>query len=309
MALGTAALVLAGTFVAAAPAQAVTYGDRGSTRIYFGGSSYNSVDTYKASGLVRGGGTAVSVKFAYKTRYYGSPSKPKKSTMTLQRKVGSGKWKTITKIKPKATSNQTITAEIPGYVVPAGVASQTVQYRVKVKKSGKIVKGDTSTPIKIKYENQAAYTDLAAIAYAAMAAYCPTASVRVDPTLSDRGRAGEFSAQKGISVDDSLATYTPEYQASVALHECAHMKQFYNWGASYKGDKKMTAAATAIYVNDQNPADPASTPPVVGAFDPVEHSADCASFAINPLGYLGYGGFCNQGELDAGVRLMQGSRF
>ena len=307
IAIGTAVLVLATTLVGATPAQAATWGQTGTTKIHFYGSSRNQVDTYSAKGIVRGSGAAVSLKWQYKAPYYVKQTLPKNSTITLQRKVSS-KWFTIKSIKPKKTSRQTITAEVPAYTVPAGVASQTVQYRVKVRKSGKVVSGDTSTVIKIKYENQAMYTGLALTSYQAMAAYCPTASVRIDPTLASRDRAGEFNRLKGIFIDPSVATYTPEYLASVALHECAHMHQFYNWGASYVGDAKMRKSLAKTYVNDTNPDPAVPTPPVVGTFTPVEHSADCASIAINPAGYLGYGGYCNPTELAAGVALMQGQR-
>jgi len=310
MAIGTAAIVLASTFVGvAAPASAAPrWGQSGTTKVYFHGSSGNRVDTYNASGIVRGSGAQVSVKFYYKVRFYGSPSKPKNSTLSLQRKV-SGKWHTIKSIKPKRTSGYSITAEIPPYFVPAGVPAQTVQYRVKLKKSGKIVQGDTSTPIKIKYENQSMYTGFAYAIYASIAQFCPTASVRIDPTLASNDRAGQFSTQKGISIDPTVESYTVEKQQGVGLHECAHMKQFYNWGASIAGDKKAAAASAALFINDINPDPNVPTDPVVGAFDPYEHAADCASHALQPAGYLGYGGYCNPNELAAGQRLMSGSRY
>jgi len=307
MAIGTAALVFAATLVGATPANAATWGQYGTTKVYFLASS-NLVDTYNASGIVRGSGAQVSVKFQYKVRYFGSPSKPKNSSLSLQRKVG-GKWHTIKSIKPKRTSRYSITAEIPPYFVPAGVPVQTVQYRVKIKKSGKIVQGDTSSPIKIKYENQSMYTGFTLGIYNAIAPYCPTAAVRIDPTLSSRDRAGEFSNQKGISIDPTVESYPIAEQQGVALHECAHMKQFYNWGASYIGREKAEAASAALFVNDINPDPNAPTDPVRGAFDPYEHAADCASHSLQPAGYLGYGGYCNPNELAAGYRLMGGFRY
>jgi hypothetical protein len=305
--LGTAVLVLATTLVGALPAQAASYRERGDTKIAFYGSSRQQVDTYSAKGIVRGSGAAVSLKWQYRAPFYIKQTLPKNSTISLQRKVNS-KWFTIKSIKPKKTSRQTITAEIPAYTVPAGVPSQIVKYRVKVKKSGKVIKGDTSGTITIKYENQSMYTGLALTQYQAMAPYCPTATVRIDASLASRDRAGEFNRLKGIYIDPTVSSYTPAYQASVALHECAHMRQFYNWGASYVGDAKMKKSLAKTYVNDVNPDPAVPTPPVVGTFDPIEHSADCASIAINPGGYLGYGGYCNPTEQAAGVALMQGQR-
>lgn len=301
VAIATVILMFLSLIVGATPANAA-YGDY--TKFSFL-HKYNAVDTYSAAGIVRGSGAAVSIKSYYTWRAIGGFKKPK---IVVQRKIGK-KWITQKSVKVKFTSQYSVTAEIKAYKVSSKKAKQKVQYRFKSFKSSKkhIITADTSKVFKITYENQAAYTGLAAAMYSGMAAYCPTATVRIDGSLAEESHAGEYSIYKGIFIDPSVGTYSPANQLSVALHECAHMKQFYNWGASYKGDLKMQRAAENIYINDTNPAGP--TQPVEGTFKAIEHSADCASIALNPGGYLGYGGYCNQAELDAGVRLMQGQRF
>jgi hypothetical protein len=302
VAIATIVLMFVSLIVGATPANAAT-GDY--TKFSFYGSKYNLLDTYEAKGIVRGSGAAISIKSYYSWRAVGGFKKPK---IVVQRKLGK-KWITQKSVSVKFTSRYSVTAEIPGYTVSPTKAKQKVQYRFKSFTSAKkhIITADRSSAFKVTYENQAAYTGLAASIYGGMAAYCPTATVRIDGSLDDAGHAGEYSIFKGIFIDPTVASYTPEYQLSVALHECAHMKQFYNWGASYKGDAKMERAAKKIYVADPDPTGASAA--YKEPFKAIEHSADCASIAINPAGYLGYGGYCNQAELDAGVRLMQGKRF
>jgi len=302
VAIATVILMLVSLIAGATPANAAR-GDY--TKFSFMDSRYNTLDTFSPKGIVRGSGASVKISTAYTYRVVGKFKKPK---VVVQRKIGK-KWITQKNVKVVYTTNYGVTARIPAYTVPAGVVKQKVQYRFKSFKSAKkrIITADKSSAIKVTYENQAAYTGLAAAMYSGMAAYCPTATVRIDASLAADNHAGEYRIDKGIFIDPSIANYPPAELLGVALHECAHMKQFYNFGGTYKGKLKEKRAADNIFVADPDPT--GASPEYLQPFESREHAADCASRAINGGGYLGYGGYCNQVELDAGKRLMLGLRY
>ena len=96
------------------------------------------------------------------------------------------------------------------------------------------------------------------------------------------------------------------------------MRQFYSYGATYKGWEKAEKGAARVYSNDVNPDPAIPTPPSRGkisdgdgpGFDAIEHGADCAQLAITQTGYLGYGGYCNPNEIaEGGALLLTGSKY
>jgi hypothetical protein len=303
IALSTTVLLIAGVFAGAAPASAASV----SYKVYL---KFPLIDGYNKSSILRGsgsGGDTLKVSMQFRYRAY-SEQKAPKPKVTLQRKVGK-KWTTIK--TAKKGSNYSFSAKLPAYTVKAGKAKQVVKYRFKSTKSASrhVINTDYSKTFTVTYENQSLYTGLAAQVYQQLAPFCPAVAVRVDSGLAADQHAGEFIWTRGITVDPTIASYSPTDLRAVALHECAHYKQFNNFGASYTGDKKAQKASEKIFTNDVDPATGQPTSPVIGGFNPYEHAADCASHAVEPAGYLGYGGYCNPNELAAGLRLMQGKKY
>lgn len=166
-----------------------------------------------------------------------------------------------------------------------------------------------SSTVKVIYENQKFYKGLSKVIYNYMRPYCPASAVR---TVSmGEGEAGEYLiGELLIHVDKQQVHQPKRYLRTVALHECAHEHQYTNWGDS-ADDAPMTAAMKKNFINDKTSKWimlPPSGNGFGGKFNPIEHAADCAALAINPKGYLGYGGYCNPKELKAGKRLLLGAR-
>ncbi|MFT4123756.1 MAG: hypothetical protein QM635_07990 [Microbacteriaceae bacterium] len=298
IALGTVALLVTGVLAGAAPAQAAS---STSYRLYLEG---RIIDGYSKATIIRGSGASGdTLKVWVKYRYWGANTTPR-AAVTLERKVGSGAWTTIK--RATRSSKYYYSAKLPKYTVPAGVASQTVKYRFTSAKSASrgITNTDHSKTFTVKYENQALYTGFAATMYSYLQSYCRTVAVHIDSGLSETGYAGEYQIMRGITINPEVESYSAAYQEGIALHECAHYHQFANFGKSATGLQRSDRLAAKIFVNDVNPDTGQPDSPVVGTFDPVEHAADCASHAVQPAGYLGYGGYCNAQELAAGYALL-----
>jgi hypothetical protein len=297
IALATSLAVGAGLLGGAAPAEAASF----HASFHF---KYQAIDGYKKRTLIRGSGSGGdTLKSGFVFHWYGSYHVPKPK-VTVQRKVGK-KWITLKSVHVKYGSQFTVSAKLPVYTVPAGVAKQKVLYRFKSTKSKKkhVDNTDYSRAFGVTYENQAMYTGFAAQMYSYLAAYCPAVAVHVDASIGANDHAGEFLWSRGITIDPSIATYSLENMQAVALHECAHDHQFFNFGASATGDKNAEAASKKIFIDDVDPANPTASPSIK-PFDPYEHAADCASHSVQPAGYLGYGGYCNPTELAAGHALL-----
>ncbi|CAN5326249.1 hypothetical protein BH11ACT2_BH11ACT2_11670 [soil metagenome] len=305
IALTTTVAVAAGLLVGAVPANAAT--SHHST-FHF---KYQIIDGFEKRTLIRGSGSGGdTLTNAYRWASWGTTHSPK-PTVTLQRKVHA-KWITQKSVKVTYGGHYTVSAKLPAFRVSAGVAKQKVLYRFASVKSARkhITNSDHSRAYGITYENQAMYSGFQAQMYGYLQQYCASVALHIDASVGQRDHAGEFAWSRGVAIDPSIANYPVESLQGVALHECAHAHQFYNFGASYAGTVKAQKASAAIFVNDPNPDSAAPPSPVVGGFDAFEHAADCASHSVQPAGYLGYGGYCNPGELDAGNRLLTtGSRY
>lgn len=299
--LSTIVLLIAGVLGGAAPAQAAS----GSYKVIL---KYSVVDGFAGRSIVRASGAVGDVlETRMKYYWYGVDKRPE-AQVVVQQLVGK-KWKNIAKAKRSGKFG--FTYALPAHTVDPAVPAESIHYRFVSKKSAKhhILNKDTSKVFTVTYENPAFYTGLAAQVYAYSSAYCPTVAVHEDAAIAEAGHAGEFLWSKGISVDPAIASYAPQDLQAVALHECAHFHQFYDFGNSYKGDKVAQKNAPAVFVNDVNPATGAPDSPVSANWEPYEHAADCASHAVQPAGYLGYGGYCNPTELAAGLALIQGGTY
>jgi hypothetical protein len=302
LALATAVAVVAGMLASAAPAEAATSHH---ARFTF---KYQAIDEYSKRNIIRGSGSSGDTLTNYYAFYWHGSYFSPKPKVTLQRKVGT-KWATMKNVTVRFGKHFTVSAKLPAYTVPAGVASQKVLYRFHSTKSKKkhVDNSDYSSAYGVVYENPAMYTGFAAQMYGYLAPYCSTVAVHVSTAVAKRDHAGEFLWSRGITIDPAIANYTAPQLQGVALHECAHAHQFANFGKTARGSIEEAEAAMKIFVPDVNPDPNAPPSPQVGTFSAIEHAADCASHAVQPEGYLGYGGYCNAKELAAGGRLLTSS--
>lgn len=280
----------------------------------FWGQKYNRIDGFPYQTGVRGSGTSIQLGVAWKTYRGVRPILPRK--VFVQARIDGGSWAKVSGARGKIGKRGYVLAQVPAHVVPAGVAAQTVDYRLKTKKitSGprKARRSVTSKPVSVRFENQAMYTGDQARFYAPIANLCPNASVTLDTdhTIAEK-REAVFSFQYGIAIDvEEINAVTDESEASklaVAIHECAHWRQFYNWGGTLKGYRAMEKRSGEIFVADANPNGP--TPPNASDWAPLEHAADCATFLVTSGAERTYGGYCNPTENAAAGLLWQGQRY
>ena len=163
----------------------------------------------------------------------------------------------------------------------AGVPAQTVDYRLKTRKittgPRKARRSIASKPVSVRFENQSMYTGDQARFYAPIKDLCPTASVTLDTehTIAQK-RDAVFDFQYGIAIDvaeiNAVTSETEASKLAVAIHECAHWRQFYNWGGTLKGFRKMEKRSGEVFVADTNPNGP--TAPMQPDWAPLEHAAE-----------------------------------
>ena len=269
-----------------------------------------SLNGYTDRKQYAGSGAALSLLVGWRDSFHEPYEAP---AIVLQQRVDGGTWRPVRAVLlDRAT---TLTASL-SYKVATGRKSAVVDYRLAVlpgtTAAGYTWSATTSRSVTVVYENQARYTGLARTMYDYIQPYCPNAAVHVVGELKGSETIGYYHGG-GYLIDiiDKAARYTAPYRRSVALHECAHERQFLNWGATPEGWDSMQLAATAIFADDTTPAGQRPTPhgEYTGPFLPYEHAADCAALSVNPGGYLGYGGYCNPAEVAAGRALMRGNQF
>lgn len=306
--LALASLVAATGFFAlgAAPAQAATSITYPTT--YYFGSAYVDGNAYRSAKLGNNGTLKLEAYLGW--RYY--PGYKVSAHISLQRKIASGHWATVKNGIPVSAKGHAVTST-PKYATAK--TSAKIYYRFKSSAyAASSTRGVPSTAysktLTLTYQNQKKYTGLRAKAYAIVKPYCPTTAIEIgDPSRSEAGHYRPGSLL--ISLQAGLSNYRADYAATVFLHECAHERQFVNWGSTDSGWKAMESAMAKRFVNDATPAGIKPTPSASkngGSFDPVEHAADCAALAIEPAGYLGYGGYCNAKELKYGRALITGHK-
>lgn len=279
----------------------------------FWGGKYNRLDGFSFKSAERGSNTAVQLEAAWKTYRGVKPILPK---VFVQRRIDGGKWKKVSGAKGKI-GKDFVKATVPAYVVTAGVAAETIDYRLKSKK---LTKGPrrarrsvTSDKFTVSYFNQAMFTGDQARFYAPIAQLCPNANIHIDTTDITEEHDAVFSWQHGITIDTAaLAAYVNEPEVSklgIAIHECAHMKQFYNWGGTNQTWKTLVKDSAEVFVADNNPDPAVPTVPMAEGWAPLEHAADCAKELISAERYRTYGGYCNQAEYAAAGLLWQGLKY
>ncbi|MGN6444488.1 hypothetical protein [Amnibacterium sp.] len=233
-------------------------------------------------------GNGGSVRLAAGYSFRSATSNPQLD-VRLERRVAGGGW-TATGIEATVAPNAPLTAATPAYSTT--LATEAVQYRFASGTSA-------SAPVSVVYENQHLYTGMAATIYADAAPYCPNTAVEI-AHLGGR-EAGDYApGALLIRISTAVgvrANLTRASQRALALHECSHERQWLNYGGSQEGYAQMKAAAAADFTVGDNGA------------PPIEHAADCGAMALEPNGYLGYGGFCTRAELNEGARLLNGQEY
>jgi hypothetical protein len=240
--------------------------------------------------------------------YYGDYAAPR---IYLQRRLSGGSWHNVKAVG--FSKSKVIETTTPAYATTR--KSRAVSYRFvslpyTATEYQRVLNTSYSSTVKITYEDQAHYTGLKAQLYKMIKPYCKVSALHVSSLASHE--AGQYmTGSLLVKISPKVAGYTMSEKRSVAIHECAHQHQFTNYGKTYEGWQQMKRDAARIYVNDAAPAGTRHQPAGEGsryAFNPVEHSADCAMFSVNPSGYLGYGGYCNASELKHGRALLKGKR-
>lgn len=254
-----------------------------------------------------GNGGRLALVGAYGIHWLGEQATPR---VTLQRKVGTGRWTTTT--ARVSVTDQGLTARTPAFSTTA--KQRTVAYRFRSLAYRTATNGVQNTAVsktvRIVYENQQRYTGLAKTIYRTVRPYCPATAVHVDPLAE---KAGDYrTGALLIRVAGAVRQYRAIDIRAVALHECSHERQWLAYGGTAKGWATMEAKAATTFADWTKPAG-TSTPyrydEPSASITPVEHAADCGAQAVNRGGYLGYGGYCTPTELQAAKRLLLGHRY
>lgn len=281
-------------------ADALSVSDYSLSDLYFAGKGDSRTSTV-------GNGGRLVLGAAYRVSWRGSLIDPR---LSLQRKVGSGAWRT-TAAKVALTKKGIVTTT-PKYSTTA--RTKSVAYRVVSSafsgSKGSVPRTSKSHVVRITYENQRRYTGLAKTVWGYAKQYCPNTAVHV-ATLD--GAAGDYrTGTLLIRAIPAIADYEPVNIRALALHECSHERQWLNYGGTSAGHTRMEKDAARLFSDWTKPAD-VTTPyrytEPESSITPVEHAADCGAQAVNPGGYLGYGGYCTPGELTAGKRLLLGREY
>ncbi|GAA2753478.1 hypothetical protein [Amnibacterium kyonggiense] len=282
----------------AAPAAGVTQYRLGALAFDGGGN--------RTTSTVGNGGRLV-LTGSFSVRWTGERAKPR---LTLQRRIGSGRWTTTT--ATVSVTDHGLVVRTPAFSTKA--TKRTVAYRLRSAPystaAGTVSGSSVSRVVHVVVENQRRYTGLAKSIWTTVRPYCPATAVHVGSLAS---KAGDFSTGALLlRIDGAVRGYRPIDVRAVALHECSHERQWLNYGGTSAGWQRMEAAAATRFADWTAPADTATPYPLESPdarITPVEHAADCGAQAVNPGGYLGYGGYCTAAELAAGKRLLHGHRY
>lgn len=300
--MGVAASLCAASAVSASPAASVDF-------------TFNSggVNGYSAAKIYTGTGSKVRLTPGWS--WSGYESDTLRLRLSVQRDTGSG-WKTVSTASPLATGGIDILA--PTFKTSA--KSQAVKYRLfsaaYEDATGRVEADAYSPAVTVVYENQQKYTGYAKEMYGYMKQYCSQVAVHsVSSIDGNPGLAGQAAgSSQFIKVRSSERVKPVAYRKAIALHECAHVRQWLNYGASPAGDELAAKQEAKYFTNDSAPKalrnnNPYGAKIPAASFAPAEHAADCSSMALNPKGYLGYGGYCKASELKRGKALMLGKHY
>jgi hypothetical protein len=202
-----------------------------------------------------------------------------------------GRWKDTG--QAVTTRGSQFDVRIRPYSTSSTTADRTVRYRVVVRAGGAVREGDSSPAVTVRYRNMQRYTGFSLAMYNAVRRYCPAATIRIMRLPHDEAGEQPFGLYE-LRFSPSVRGYDPAYARSVALHECGHFLQWKNYGSSATGYRTMLRQANRIYGTNHP--------------HPVEHMADCIARAVEPRGYLGYGGRCTARQLRYAQHVLAGGR-
>lgn len=231
----------------------------------------------------------VRLSFTY-TRWYWSPEgRTVAIPGALQRKIGTGPWATVRRVTSDSGSRFTVrAAPLSRHAAANG---RTVWYRIRITAAGVVRQGAVSPAVEVRYQDLHRYTGFRLFLYTAVRKYCPAATISV--MRLPAGRAGEQpTGLYELRIAPFVQQYSATYERAVVLHECGHFLQYENYGSTALGWARMLKQADRIY-GTNHPA-------------PMEHMADCISHAVEPRGYLGYGGRCTPKQLGYAWRVLHG---
>jgi hypothetical protein len=271
--------------LSALPARAAS-GSDGAVAAVFGWAGVNGTGTRSTPAFLS---RSVALTFTY-TRWYWAPEgRTIAIPAELQRSIGSGAWTTVRRVT--STGPTRFAVRVPPVSLDAGATDRTIRYRLRVVAGGVVHTGGISPSVKVRYQNVHRYTGFRLLLYDAARKYCPEATIHVMRLRP--GRAGEQPVGLyELRISPAVRGYAAAYKRSVVLHECGHFLQYKNYGSTLAGRARMLQQADRIY-GTNHPA-------------PVEHMADCISHAVEPRGYLGYGGRCTAKQLRYAWRILRG---
>jgi hypothetical protein len=270
--------------LSALPAQAGTRS--GTVAAVFGWAGVNGTGQRSTPAFLS---RPVVLTFTY-TRWYWAPEgRTIGIPAELQRRTGSGAWTTVRSVT--STEPTRFTVRVPPVSQSPRAKDRTIRYRLRVTAGGVVHTGGISPGVTVRYQNVHRYTGFRLFLYTAARKYCPEATIHVMRLRP--GRAGEQPVGLyELRISPAVRGYAAAYKRSVVLHECGHFLQYKNYGSTLAGRARMLQQADRIY-GTNHPA-------------PVEHMADCVSHAVEPRGYLGYGGRCTAKQLRYAWRILRG---
>lgn len=143
-----------------------------------------------------------------------------KSTVELQERKPGSSWKTVA--KKTNISRGGVTFNTPrGY---RSSPDMKVQYRISVKDT-KLTKGKTTKAITVQWDNPNNGSKTERDAHNYIKNKCPNTAIIMSSSISD-GSAASGTAQMGKNTITIGTNTIPYYLETLALHECAHLKQW-----------------------------------------------------------------------------------
>lgn len=152
-----------------------------------------------------------------------------KAKVSLQELRPGGSWKTVS--TKSNVSRGGVTFNLPKGNTSAN--DMKIQYRVSVADT-KVTKGKASRAVTVQWDNPYNGNKMERDAYNYIKDKCPNTAVIISSKIND-GSAASGTAQMGKNTITIGTNTIPYYLETLALHECAHLKQWdlykSNWTA------------------------------------------------------------------------------
>lgn len=214
-----------------------------------------------------------------------NPSRPYdiKPRVYLQKYVG-GKWVVVNSV----VGYGNITLGIPKGNTSSANGVQS--YRVNVGTTT-VAETTVSGVVRTTWENPYRYTGMQRSIYNYFKAYCPTTLVTVKKQPSGIWGRAFLGGNKQVEVSPSVPA---QHLRTVALHECAHIRQGEIYINSWDNFRKKM---NSVYGQSQNGS------------KGLEQNADCIANIYARNSYWAYGGNCNGARYTAAKAISQGKKY